>query len=66
MHGITKPVEFDATLNGWAVTMSKKNTAGFTLKGKLHRSDFNVGGSSLTTGVGDDIMVWTNIEMGKN
>ncbi len=66
MHGITKMVAFDATLNGWAVTKSKKNTAGFTIKGKLHRSDFNVGGAASTTGVGDEIMVWTNVEMGKN
>jgi polyisoprenoid-binding protein YceI len=66
MHGITKLVEFDATLNGWAVTMSKKNTVGFTVKGKLHRSDYNVGGAVSLTGVGDEIMVWTNVEMGKD
>ena len=66
MHGITKMVEFDATLNGWAVTMSKKNTVGFTLKGKLHRSDFNLGGAASTNGVGDEILVWTNVEMGRN
>ncbi len=66
MHGITKSVEFDATINGWAVTMSKKNTPGFTLKGKLYRSDFNMGGTTAMTGVSNDIMVWTNVEMGKN
>jgi polyisoprenoid-binding protein YceI len=66
IHGISKMVEFDASLNGWAVTLSKKNTAGFTIKGKIHRSDFNVGGAASTTGVSNDIMVWSNVEIGKN
>ena len=66
MHGITKEVAFDATFNGWAVTMTKKNTAGFTIKGKLLRSDYNLGNSALLTGVSNEILVWTNIEMGKN
>lgn len=66
MHGITKPVEFDATFNGWAVTLSKKNTAGFTVKGKLNRSDYNVGGTPALTGVSDEIQVWANAELGKN
>ena len=66
MHGITKPVEFDATFNGWAVTMTKKNTAGFTAKGKLNRSDFNLGETPALTGVGDKIKVWANVELGKN
>ncbi len=66
MHGITKSVEFNATLNGWAVTKTKKNTAGFTIKGMLHRSDFNVGDTAALTGVGNDITIWTNFEMGKN
>jgi polyisoprenoid-binding protein YceI len=66
MHGITKPVEFDTTFNGWAVTMTKKNTAGFTLKGKLNRSDYKVGGTPALTGVSDEIQVWANAEMGKN
>lgn len=66
MHGITKKVELDAIFNGWAVTMTKNNTAGFTLQGKLKRSDFNMGGTTILTGVSDEIMIWTNVEMGKN
>ncbi|MEI6748708.1 MAG: YceI family protein [Bacteroidota bacterium] len=66
MHGITKPVEFDATFNGWAVTMTKKNTAGFTVKGKVKRSDFNLGGTPALTGVSDEIKVWANVELGEN
>jgi polyisoprenoid-binding protein YceI len=41
MHGIRKEVAFDTTFKGWAVTMAKKNTAGFTIKGKLLRTDYN-------------------------
>jgi len=63
IHGITKNVAFDATFNGWAVTKTKKNTAGFTLKGTLKRSDFNIGDTAANTGVGNEIKVWTNFEM---
>jgi polyisoprenoid-binding protein YceI len=66
IHGITKKVAFNATLNGMAVTKTKKNTAGFTIKGKLLRSDYNLGSTSLLSGVGNEIQVWTNFEMGKN
>jgi polyisoprenoid-binding protein YceI len=66
IHGITKKVVFNATLNGMAVTKTKKNTAGFTIKGKLLRSDYNLGSSPALTGVGNEIQVWTNFEMGKN
>lgn len=66
LHGVTKKVDFDATLNGWAMTMTKKMTAGFTLKGKIRRSDYNLGGTALLTGVGDEINIWSNVELGKN
>ena len=65
-HGITKPIVFDVVFNGWAVTMTKKQTAGFTINGKLNRSDFNLGGTPLLTGVGDEIGVRANTEIGKN
>lgn len=66
MHGITKLTAFDATFNGWAVTMTKKHTAGFTIKGKLNRQDYHIGGTPLLTGVSDEILIWTNVEIGKN
>jgi len=66
LHGITKLIELDATLNGWAVTMTKKNTAGFTITGKLLRSDYHIGSSASLTGVSDEILIWTNVEIGKN
>ena len=66
IHGVSKPVEFDVILNGWAVTMTKKQTAGFTVTGKLKRSDFGLGKDPIATGVSDEIEVWANAEIGKN
>ncbi|HET6995086.1 MAG TPA: YceI family protein, partial [Chitinophagaceae bacterium] len=64
LHGVTKPIVFDVVLNGWAVTMTKKKTAGFTVTGKVKRSDFNLGGTALETGVSSEIQVWANVEIG--
>ena len=66
IHGVTIPVLFNVVFNGWAVTMTKKNTAGFTVTGKLKRSDFNLGGTPAETGVSNEIEVWANVEIGKN
>lgn len=62
MHGITKPVLFNATFNGTAVTAMKKPTAGFTITGKIKRSDFGVGGSPFTSGIGDEVELRSNVE----
>ncbi len=66
IHGVSKPIEFDVTLNGWAVTMTKKQTAGFTVTGKLNRSDFGLGKDPIPTGVSNEVEVWANVEIGKN
>jgi polyisoprenoid-binding protein YceI len=66
LHGITRPIVFNVVFNGWAVTMTKKKTAGFTVMGKLKRSDFNLGGTPLETGISNEIDVWANVEIGKN
>src|SRR6201988_1951634 len=65
MHGVTKPIELDVAFNGWAVTMTKKQTAGFTVTGKLKRSDFNIGKNPIPD-VSDEVEVWANAEIGKN
>ena len=65
IHGVSKPIEFDVTFNGWSVTMTKKQTAGFTVTGKLKRSDFNLGKNPIPD-VSDEIEVWANAEIGKN
>jgi len=66
LHGVTKFILFNVVFNGWAVTMTKKRTAGFTVTGKLKRSDFNLGGAPIETGVSNEIKVWANVEIGKN
>jgi polyisoprenoid-binding protein YceI len=66
MHGVSKPIEFDVIFNGSTVTMSKKQTAGFTVTGKLKRSDFNLGKDPITTGLSDEIEVWADLESFKN
>jgi polyisoprenoid-binding protein YceI len=48
--------------NGIAITAMKKPTAGFTITGKLNRIDFGVGGSTLTTGVSEEIELRSNVE----
>jgi polyisoprenoid-binding protein YceI len=57
LHGVTMPIVFNVVFNGWAITMTKKKTAGFTITGKLKRSDFNLGGAPIETGVGNEIDV---------
>jgi len=63
MHGVTKPIEFDVVFNGKALNpMSKKHYCGFTLSGKLNRTDFGVGGDPEATGVGNEIELKSNVE----
>ena len=66
IHGVSKPIELDVIFNGQAVTMSKKQTAGFTVRGKLNRSDFSLGKDPMLTGVSNEIEVWADVEIGKN
>jgi len=62
IHGITKPVIFNVTYNGEAITAMKKPTAGFTITGKIRRMDFGVGGTPATTGIGNNIELRGNVE----
>jgi len=63
MHGVTKPIEFDVVYNGKALNpMSKKTSCGFTITGKLMRSTFGIGGDPLATGVGNEILLKSNVE----
>ena len=62
LHGVTKPVVFDVLYNGTAVTAMKKPTAGFTITGVIKRTDFGVGGSPLTSGIGNNIELRSNVE----
>ena len=62
IHGVTKPVMFNVLYNGTAVTAMKKPTAGFTITGIIKRSDFGIGGSPLTSGIGNEIELRSNVE----
>jgi polyisoprenoid-binding protein YceI len=62
IHGITLPIDFTVIYNGTAVTAMKKPTAGFTVTGKLTRLDFGVGGSTLATGISNEIELRSNLE----
>ena len=67
IHGVTKPIEFDVVFNGKGQNpMSKKYSYGFTISGKLNRSDFGIGGEPLATGVGNQIELKSNIEFAIN
>jgi polyisoprenoid-binding protein YceI len=60
IHGVTKPVTLDVTLNKKGPNMMKKETAGFTAKGTINRSDFGI--STDVPGVSDQIDLYIEAE----
>ncbi len=42
MHGVTKPVTFDAVFNGQSINMHKNKVMGFEISGALSRKDFGL------------------------
>ena len=65
IHGVTKPITFDLTLNGTGKSMmTKKPVAGFKVSGTLSRTDFGVG-SAPKAMVGDEITLKANGEFGQ-
>lgn len=66
MHGVTKPVELDVTLNGTAVhPYTKKTIAGFKVSGTLKRSDFGISPSTPAAALSDEITITSNAEFEK-
>ncbi|WP_421828471.1 YceI family protein [Larkinella sp.] len=66
MHGVTKPVTLDVTLNGPIPhPMNKKEIAGFKIAGELKRSDFGIGTGTPVAVVSDEITIRANAEFGK-
>jgi polyisoprenoid-binding protein YceI len=62
MHGVTKPITFNVVFNGKAQNpISKEYSCGFTITGKLKRSDFGIGKETIPT-VGDEIGLRSNVE----
>ncbi|MCB1782512.1 MAG: polyisoprenoid-binding protein [Alphaproteobacteria bacterium] len=62
LHGVTKPVTLDVTLNKLAENMFKKQTAGFTASTTIKRSDFGI--TTYLPNLGDEIAL--NIESEAN
>jgi len=67
MHGITKPVSLDVTLNGTAVhPYTKKTVAGFKVIGKVNRSDYEIGNSTPGAIVSNEVTITANAEFSKD
>jgi polyisoprenoid-binding protein YceI len=64
MHGITKSVELDATLNGVITGRSGKQVSGWKVTGTINRTDFKVGKSGPT--VSDDVNIIAKAEFKAN
>ena len=66
MHGVTKPVTMDLWYRGTKENPnSKKNDAGFKLRGTLKRSDFNIGTNTPTVLVSDEVEIQADGEFAK-
>lgn len=56
LHGISKPITLNVTLNKAGVNpINNKDTVGFTASTKLKRSDFDM--NALLPGLGDDVTI---------
>ena len=64
LHGITKPVTLYVVMNGTVTNpMNKKATTGFSIKGVLKRSDFNIGGKFPEAMVGNNVTLIASAEL---
>ena len=63
MHGVSKPIVFDVVYNGSAKTMDKKTNHGYTVTGKLKRTDFGIAASTPAAMISDEITLKSNIEL---
>jgi polyisoprenoid-binding protein YceI len=62
MHGVTKPVELDLTLNGIGKSMrTQKPIAGFKVTGTINRTDFGVGNAPAAM-ISEEIQIKANGE----
>ncbi len=62
MHGVTKPVVLDVTLNGTGTNpMNKKPVAGFRIRGSVKRSDFGIATGTPNAIVSDEVDIVANV-----
>lgn len=67
LHGVTKPVVLNATLNGTTTNpMNKKTVAGFKVTGTIKRSDFGIATSFPAAVLSDEVALNANAEFTKN
>ncbi|ATL48672.1 polyisoprenoid-binding protein [Chitinophaga caeni] len=64
-HGVTKTVTLDGTLNGIITTPQNKKVAGFTVTGKIKRSDYNFASGMPVAMLSDEIEIKANSEFVK-
>jgi polyisoprenoid-binding protein YceI len=63
IHGVTRPMSFDVVYNGKVMNpMMKKNVVGFTVTGKINRTEFGVGTDAFAAVVGKEAEVRSNVE----
>ena len=65
MHGITKPVDLDATIASGINLRSKKPLVGVRIIGALSRSAFGIGSSVPAAMVSDEVTIKGSAEFGK-
>jgi polyisoprenoid-binding protein YceI len=66
MHGVTKPVTMDLWYRGTKENPNtRKNDAGFKLRGTLKRTDFNIGANTSTLLVSDEVEIAADGEFAK-
>jgi polyisoprenoid-binding protein YceI len=66
MHGVTKPVTLDLTLNGTAMGRNNKKSAGFKATAIIKRSDFGIGSNMPAAMLGDEVELRANGEFVQN
>jgi polyisoprenoid-binding protein YceI len=63
LHGVTKSVELDVTLNGTAIhPYTKRTIAGFKVSGVIKRSDFDISKDTPSAMLGDEVTITANTE----
>jgi polyisoprenoid-binding protein YceI len=66
LHGVTKPLELDATCKFGMNPMSKKNIVGVKVSGTIKRTDFGIAATTPSSMVGDEVTILGNGEFTKN
>jgi polyisoprenoid-binding protein YceI len=65
LNGVTKPVTLDVTYNGGAPNMRGTPTLGFSAKGLVKRSDFNIATHLPGQALGDEVQIEIEAEFNK-